>query len=74
MNILLPPPPKVDARNPDTLVKWAQDIYSVLSREFEARTPDTQTRNSLLLTSPSGYVWEITVSDVGAITATKVYG
>ena len=45
-----------------------------LDIEFQKRTPDGNSRQDLLLTSPDGSIWSVTVSDAGALSATKVHG
>lgn len=54
--------------------RYFRDHDTVVDRELQARTPDLEGRNSLLLVSPDRSVWEITVDDAGAISAAKVQG
>lgn len=57
------------------LEKYLEDFSAVVSSELTKRTPDATVRQSVLLHSTDGNtVWEITVNDLGTITATKVFG
>lgn len=58
-----------------------EDIYDYLIRlnralevEFSKRTPDNQVVRNLYISSPSGYVYNVTVSDTGTLSAQLVQG
>lgn len=66
----IPALPKVPA-----LGEYLRDFSQKVANELSKRTPDDTTRQRVLLTSTNdASVWEITVNNVGTITATKVSG
>lgn len=54
--------------------EFATRLLDELNEELKKRTPDQNGRNNLLLTSPDGSIWAVTVDDAGALSAAKVYG
>jgi len=65
---------KVPALKEPELVKFLNDLVRELA-DTEKETLSSITANrSVLLYSPSSKVFEITVSDTGVLTATKVSG
>jgi len=54
--------------------EYFQTVLRMIENGLSARTPDITARPFLFLQSPNGAVWQITVSDAGALTPVKVLG
>jgi hypothetical protein len=54
--------------------EYFQSVLRIIEQGFSARTRDETARPYMFLQSPNGAVWQVTVSDVGALTAVKVLG
>lgn len=54
--------------------RYQLDYNGVIQKEFDARTPDTSSRDSVYISSPDGSIWQVTVDDAGAVSAAKVLG
>lgn len=65
---------KVPTNAEPGLADFGRRLLDELDIEFQKRTPDGNSRQDLLLTSPDGSIWSVTVSDAGALSATKVHG
>lgn len=51
---------------------YLRSLVQSITQELEARVPDTTPKASVLLASPNGSVYSVTVTDAGVVTATKV--
>lgn len=74
----LPSPPDVPTKDvrgiPDVsnIVNYLKASHRELGNELRNRTPDNQVRSLLLLMSPNGTVYQVTVSDTGVLTTTEL--
>lgn len=67
-------PPIIPQGIPGNLLGYLRSLSLYVQMALQRRSEDTSSRDSLLLSSPDGSVWEIRVDDTGDITATKVAG
>jgi hypothetical protein len=54
--------------------EYLEGVLRIISTEFTARARNDEVQSFLLLKAPNGSVWRVTVSDVGALTPTKILG
>lgn len=64
----LPQPQLTDPATQSYMRNLVQSVETELNRRLESTTPVT----SILMFSPDRAVWEITISNVGALVTTKV--
>jgi hypothetical protein len=53
---------------------YLEQLNIFLTRELNARVPDLTGKDAVLLVSPDGSVYNVTVSDLGVLTTTLVFG
>jgi len=51
---------------------YIANLVTRLSQEINARSPDISARPALMLQSPGGVVYAVSVDDAGALIATKI--
>lgn len=66
MNLLLPNPP------PGYSAGFFSQAFSLLNRGLRFAVSSTEAVDSIILQSPNGTPYKITVTDAGVITATEV--
>lgn len=66
MNVLLPPPP------PGYQQGFFDQAFAALRRALEFGVSRIEAVDSIILQSPNGTPYKITVSDAGVVTATQV--
>jgi hypothetical protein len=54
------------------LPRFFEDIIAAMDRDFNDKMDKTTGNHSLLLIAPDGSVWEVKVTDAGALTTVKV--
>jgi hypothetical protein len=57
---------------PSNIATYLRDVGKYVQMALRARTPDSEAHHSVILLSPNGSAWEITVDDAGVLTTTKV--
>jgi len=68
MNIILPPPP------PSYDVGYFAQAFALLQRALTFGVSRIEAVDSIILLSPNGTPFKLTVSDAGVLTATQVAG
>lgn len=66
MNILIPPPP------PNYQAQFFDQAFATIRRALTFGVSRIEAVDSIILSSPNGTPFKITVSDAGVITATQV--
>lgn len=75
MNTVLPTPVVRLPSPPDRYDRsWAARLLDELTKNFERRLSRETANGGILLQSPGGKVYEVTVSDDGTLTARYVQG
>lgn len=66
--------PKVPEGIAPELAVHLRDLSACVQMELRARTRDDVGHRSIILLSPDGSSWEVTVDDTGTLITTKVQG
>jgi|SRR5215472_1231350 len=59
--------------NQDTLITYLNELTGALGAAFDVRPAHTTPQDWMLLRSPAGHIWQITVSDTGVLTTTQIF-
>lgn len=70
----LPTPPLLSSNEDPARAKYDRDLSRTLHEELLKRTPDIEGRDSITLVAPDRTIWEVRVTNLGALTVTKVLG
>ena len=71
--VRLPDPSSLEAENPAAVKQYLNTLNTALAMALSQRPASTSPSGQLLLLSPNGSSFRVTINDAGALTAEKLH-